>query len=204
MEPPRFDWHGAGIDMVPGRSPSFEGWRPSTRLPGKVRFAPAAHQKGDCNDDSSKGLGFGLGGTLLLAAAFSALTGMASADPANARNALPIMINCNNGQTYGAVTNGGGNTSRQVFAPAHDLNSTAVLIPISFGEATFSEHINGVLVDQETQPPARKGNARVPANTMGVSCDYSFSQTQTDPNTGDVFRFSGSGTVDGFIPGAHS
>ena len=151
-----------------------------------------------------KVLGFGLGGTLLLAATFSALTGMASADPSNARNALPVTISCNNGHTYEAVTNGGGNAPRQVFAPAHDLNSTAVLIPISFGESTFSVYMNGVLVDHGTQPPVAKGNARVPANTTGVSCDYSFEQSQTDPKTGDVFTVSGSGTVEGFIPGARS
>jgi hypothetical protein len=149
-------------------------------------------------------LGFGLGGTLMLAATFSALVGTASADPSNAPNSLPVMITCNNGQTYEAVTNGGGNAPRQNFAPAHDLNSTSVLVPISFGESTFSSYLNGVLVDQETQPPAAKGNARVPANTTALSCDYSFAGSGTDPNTGDVFSFTGSGTVVGFISGSNS
>lgn len=129
----------------------------------------------------------------------------ASAAPVGAKNALPVTLQCDNGMTYYAVVNGGGSdnsNSGQTYSPAHSTTDNSILQPVAFGETTFSLYVNGELVDQETQPPAAKGggNAGVPANATAISCDYSFQQSQTDPTTGDVYSFTGSGTVIGFIP----
>ena len=133
------------------------------------------------------------------------LAGTASAAPSNAKNAFPITVACDNGQTYSAVVIGGGSdnsNSGQTYNAAHVLTSNSVLIPTAFGESTYLLYVNGSLVDQETQPAAAKGggNAGVPANATLVSCTYSFQQSQTDPTTGDVYTFIGAGTVEGFIP----
>lgn len=149
---------------------------------------------------SNKALARLLGGTLLAGGSMLALAQVASADPVNAPNALPITIQCSNGQTYSAVTNGGGNAPQQNYSPAHDLNSTAVLQPVAFSDVTFTLYINGNPVSQQTQPPSTKGNAGIPANATLLQCSYTAEMSQTDPNTGDVYTFVGTGNVQGFIP----
>jgi hypothetical protein len=147
-------------------------------------------------------------------AAGVAVVGVGSAAwaaPTNAKNSIPVMALCTNDQTYSLVVNGGGNgansNSGQTFNAAHfTVTSNSVFVPTSFGESTFSEYINGQLVQTFTQPPAAKGNGNVtgPANATSLNCTYSFSQSQTDPTTGDVFTFMGSGSVVGFVPGTQS
>jgi len=147
------------------------------------------------------------------AAAGIAVVGMGStawAAPTGAKNAVPVTADCG-GQPYSLVVNGGGNGANsnngQTFNAAHfTIISDSVLVPVSFGESTFSEYINGVLTQTFTQPPTAKGNGSIsgPANATTLSCTYSFSQTQTDPTTGDVFTFTGAGSVVGFLPGSQS
>jgi hypothetical protein len=145
------------------------------------------------------------------AAAGVAVVGVGSAAwaaPTNAKGAIQVAANCDNGKSYSLVVNGGGgggnSNSGQTYNAAHFLTSNSVFVPVSFGESTFSEYVNGVLVGQQTQPAAAKGNGNAtgPANATSLSCTYSFSQSQTDPATGDVFTFTGSGSVVGFVPGS--
>jgi hypothetical protein len=133
----------------------------------------------------------------------------ASAAPVNAKSAFPITLQCDNGMTYYAVVNGGGSgnsNSGQTYNPAHSVTDNSVLQPVAFGESTFSLYVNGELIDQEVSPPAAKGggNAGVPANAAAINCSYTFEQSSTDPTTGQVFTFEGSGTVTGFIPASPS
>jgi len=115
------------------------------------------------------------------------------------------MAVCDNGQTYMLVVNGGGNGSNsnsgQTFNAAHFITSNSVFTPVSFGESTYTSYLNGMVVDQMTQPAVAKGNGNGgPKNATALSCSYSFSFSQTDPTTGDVFSFTGTGTVVGFVP----
>lgn len=121
-----------------------------------------------------------------------AVTQHASADPTNAKNAILLTVACTNGNTYTAATNGNGN-----FTPAHDVNSTATLIPLWFGEQTFTvTDPNGVVVDQETAPASAKGDSASAAN-RATETACTFSGSQTDPSSG--FTFTIAGSVVGFV-----
>ena len=131
-------------------------------------------------------------------------TGAAIAAPANARNAQPLSLSCDNGQTYSAVTNS-GNSNANTFSPAHDLNSTSVLVPTSFGEFTFTlTNASGQIVQEFTQPASSKGNAQARGYTP-VHCTFTFSQTFTVTQAGGdlppgTYTFTGTGSAIGFIP----
>jgi hypothetical protein len=129
------------------------------------------------------------------------------AAPTNAKDATTVMAPCDNGQTYALVVNGGGNgansNSGQTYNAAHFITSNSVFTPVAFGDATYSSYLNGVLIDQQTQPGVEKGNGNGgPKNATPLNCSYGFSFSQTDPTTGDVFTFTGSGTVTGFVRGS--
>lgn len=134
--------------------------------------------------------------TRLVALGFAAATalvatsaGVASADPVNAKGALPLQVTCDNGHTYSAVGNGNGS-----FTPAHDLDSNAVLIPVGFGEITFTvTDANGNILDQETQAPASKGNSE---NNPHATLNCSFVGGATAP---DGTMFTIAGTVTGMV-----
>lgn len=131
--------------------------------------------------------------TLLAASAggLLATAQSAQADPTNAKNSLVLTVVCDNGHSYQAVTNGNGH-----FTPAHDLASTATLVPLSFGEQTFTvTDQNGMVVDQQTLPPSAKGNsADAPNRATQTMC--TFSGSQTSPGG---FTFSIDGSVLGFV-----
>lgn len=113
----------------------------------------------------------------------------AQADPIHARDSLFIQVFCDNGQTYGAVTNGNG-----AWTPAHDLSSTTMLIPVAFGEQTFTvTDPDGNVVDQETSPPTAKTGAATHNKNATLSCDFAGSLTGPDG-----FTFSIEGSVQGF------
>jgi hypothetical protein len=143
------------------------------------------------------------------AAAGAALVGIGSAAwaaPVNAKNATQVMAQCDDGNQYTLVVNGGGNgansNSGQTYNAAHFMTSNSVFTPVSFGVSTYSEYINGVLQNSFTQPAATQGNGNSgPKNATPLSCTYNFSSSQTDPTTGDVFTFTGSGSVVGFVRG---
>ena len=114
----------------------------------------------------------------------SATTGAAHADPV--KNGFTVAVTCGT-DTFTAVVAGNGE-----FTPAHDLGSTSVLIPVSFGETTFTVIENGVVVDQETEPGVSKGSAAANPNAT-TTCSYTGSQTE------GTTTFTISGTVTGFI-----
>jgi hypothetical protein len=114
----------------------------------------------------------------------------AHADPVNAKNAFPIQISCDNGQSYVAVANGNGN-----FTPAHDLSSTAILVPIAFGPITFTVTApDGTILDQETDPATAKPGASMHNKHAATNCDFAGSATAPDGTT-----FSIEGSVTGFV-----
>jgi hypothetical protein len=114
----------------------------------------------------------------------------AHADPIHAKSALPLQISCDNGQTYSAVANGSG-----AWTPAHDLSSSAVLVPVSFGPITFTvTDSEGNILDQETSPSTAKPGAAAHNKNATTSCDFSGSSTAPDGTT-----FTIEGTVTGFV-----
>jgi hypothetical protein len=126
---------------------------------------------------------------LLVTGAFAlglvgATGGTAGADPVNAKKAQVITeVTCVDGQSFDIVTNGNG-----AFTAAHDLNSTATIIPFAFGEfsGTLTDP-DGNVVDSFTDPPVAKKPA---AHHDQLECAFSFSET--DP---EGFTFTGSGTA---------
>jgi hypothetical protein len=145
-----------------------------------------------------------LGACVALVVVVPVMAGSAGADPTHAKNAAPITLVCDNGQTYNAVTNS-GNSNVQTFSPAHDIASTSVLVPTSFGpfSGTITDS-SGAVIDQFTDPPATKGNSHG-AGSAPINCTFSFSETFTVTETGGdlppgTYTFTGSGSATGFIP----
>jgi secreted PhoX family phosphatase len=130
-----------------------------------------------------------------LGAAAAAVLGLttiapAQADPTGARNAIPLQISCDNGQTYDAVANGNG-----AWTPAHDVNSTSILVPVSFGTLTITvRDSQGTIVDQETQPPSAKPGASAHNGHATTNCEFTGTVTAPDGSS-----FSIEGTVVGFV-----
>jgi hypothetical protein len=134
----------------------------------------------------------GAAGLLLGAAAAPA-----GADP----KGDPATIVCDNGQTYYATTADGGNDdhSRNDFTPAHDVNSTTTLVPVSFGEFNGSvSDTSGNVLFSFVEPASSKGQAASRARNT-TTCTYSFSGEFVDEESGETLVFSGSGTVTGFV-----
>ncbi len=128
-----------------------------------------------------------------------AATAPAGADPVNAPEATRVPITCDNGHTYDAVVNGNGD-----FTPAHDVNSNAILVPLSFGEfnGTVTD-ADGNVVDSFTDPASAKGKASKKQRKTQTTCSYTFGETFEDPELGTL-TFSGTGTVVGFVTPSRS
>ena len=110
-------------------------------------------------------------------------SGVAGADPTNAKKALFVTATCDNGQSFQIVTNGNG-----AFTAAHDTNSTTTVIPFAFGDFTGTvTDPAGNVVDTFTDPPVTKQAA---ANHNLLECPFTFSQTFPDG-----FTLAGSGTA---------
>jgi hypothetical protein len=120
--------------------------------------------------------------------------GAAYADPVNAPEGFVIPVVCDNGVTYQAVGNGNGN-----FTPAHDLNSTTMLIPTAFGpfHAVVTD-LDGNVLAEFTDPAQVKGNSTQDRATS-TSCTYTVEFTDFVPEFGQVVHFVGTGSVDGFV-----
>ncbi len=86
--------------------------------------------------------------------------------------------------------NGNGN-----FTAAHAVDSNTVLIPIAFGPFTSTFTDSAGATTTSVDPGIAKGNS-IPRNGKIQDCEYSVSFTFPDGS-----RFSGSGSVTGFIPG---
>jgi hypothetical protein len=131
--------------------------------------------------------------TCLGVAAALSISAPASADP---KGEL-IPLTCEGGATYWLAVNGNGD-----FTPGHDVNSTAMLIPTSFGE--FHGVITddtGAVVDEFTDPATAKGNSTKPRATS-LSCTFDIVEHFDDPDLGPL-TFTGTGSVEGFVTPAH-
>ena len=127
-----------------------------------------------------------------LAAALS-IAAPSSADP----KGETIPVTCDNGTTYWVAVNGNG-----AFTPGHDVNSTTMLIPTSFGE--FHGVITdstGAVIDEFTDPAMTKGNSTKQRGTS-LSCTFTIVEQFDDPDLGTL-TFTGSGSVEGFLTPAH-
>lgn len=120
------------------------------------------------------------------------LASSATADPGDASN--PIVLVCDNGNTYTTTVAGNG-----AFTPAHDLGSTSILVPTAFGEfhgvVTDS---SGAVLGEFTEPPTTKGKA-TKARATSTTCSFEISETGFDEEFGQVVTFTADGTVTGFI-----
>jgi hypothetical protein len=82
------------------------------------------------------------------------------------------------------------------WTPAHDLDSTTILVPLAFGELVFTvTDANGNVIEQDTTPPSTKG-AGTSNGTRATKTSCMFSGSQTDP-AGNTFTITGS--VTGFV-----
>jgi hypothetical protein len=125
-------------------------------------------------------------------AAIVLAAGTAGAAPVNAPSAQTVSLDCGSAGTYQIVTNGNGQ-----FTPGHDLNSNRVLIPVAFGEQTFTEtDANGNVVFTDTQPAVSKGRAGSHGHRTLASCTFSLTFPTPDGNTATV-----TGSVTGFVSG---
>jgi hypothetical protein len=128
---------------------------------------------------------------LAVAATLGTASG-ASADPSKGDVGIPVV--CDNGITYVIAANGNG-----AFTPAHDMASTTMLIPTSFGEfhGTITDS-DGNVIDSFTDPPMTKGNSGNHARATTTSCGYTITDTFEDPDLGTL-TFTGEGSVTGFV-----
>lgn len=101
----------------------------------------------------------------------------AAADPVNAKKNVPVSVSFDNGQTYETVANGNAR-----FSPAHDVNSTPTLVPVSFGPETFTvTNAAGDVIDQGTdaEGETKGSSASTPVRPCPATC--SSSRIQTGP-----------------------
>ena len=128
-------------------------------------------------------------GVLVLAMVVAGIAaGVAAAYPVNAPKSAPITVICGS-TTYYGVVNGNG-----AWGPAHDLNSNAVLIPVSFGVETDTFTDPDGNVSTSTNPPRAKGSS-APKGATPINCSYTVGPV-TFP---DGSSFAISGTVTGFV-----
>jgi hypothetical protein len=133
---------------------------------------------------------FRLGFLVLAMVVAGAAAGVAAGDPANAPKSAPITITC--GSTiYHAVVNGSG-----AWAPALDLNSNSVLIPVAFGVETVVFTDTSGTMTTSTNPARAKGPSAANRGTV-VNCSYHLALSFPD---GSVVI---DGTVTGFVTPAN-
>ena len=110
---------------------------------------------------------------------------------------------CDGGQTFEVVVNGNG-----AFTPARVLGSNQVLIPISFGDFTFTAVLPDGTVIEDSEPGGEaKGGGNVaqrnPRPTVTCTFEDSFVLEEDDPEfglpAGTVVTFGGD--VTGFLTG---
>ena len=125
---------------------------------------------------------------------FAISVSTALAAPINAPNSTVFTLQCGEAGTFTVVTNGNGS-----FTPAHDLNSNAVLIPVSFGATTITlKNGAGGVVIAFTEDPTAKGSA-APKGHPAVGCTFVSTGPFSDPEFPTATSLTVSGSVIGFI-----
>lgn len=85
----------------------------------------------------------------------------------------PLPLSCANGETYYVVVVPGHGR----FTPAHDVQTTAVFIPVSFGDFTGTiSTAKGRVVKTFTEPGDTKGSGKQQDTT---ECTFSFTEAFT-------------------------
>ena len=127
---------------------------------------------------------------LTMAASFAG-AGAAAADPTKAQT---LTLVCDNGSTYTVVVNSSGEWS-----PAHDVNGTSMLVPVSFGalHGTVTD-ANGNVVDEFTDPASVKGRSGSQQRATSASCTFTSDDTFVDPDLGPL-HVHVDGSVVGFV-----
>jgi len=127
----------------------------------------------------------------LVAAASLAGAGAASADPTKAQT---LALVCDNGHSYTVVVNSSG-----AWSPAHDVNSTSTLIPLSLGEihGTVTD-ADGNVVDEFSDPAMVKGSAGSHHRATTTACTFTSDDTFADPDLGPL-HVHVDGSVVGFV-----
>jgi hypothetical protein len=113
---------------------------------------------------------------LAVTAAAASGAGVASAAPTNAKNALPITLQCSNGQTYSASVNGNGKSTPAITAQG------VVLVPFTL-EVTFHDITAGI---SDTTTVTKPGTPNA-----NVSCTFASQIVPGGPN-GDLIQITGS------------
>jgi hypothetical protein len=112
------------------------------------------------------------------------LANPAGAAPTNAKKGELVDLTCANGATYAIVANGNG-----LFSPGHILDAEGRnLIPVSFH--FVGENENGdVLFDETIAKPGQM------SGLSGDLVECSFTETETDPDTGETITINGTVTL---------
>jgi hypothetical protein len=107
-----------------------------------------------------------------------------SAAPTNAKKAELVDLTCTNGAVYSIVANGNG-----LFSPGHILEAEGHnLIPVTFHFVGVNEN-GDVLFDETIAKPGQM------AGLTGDLVECSFTETETDPDTGEVLTITGTVTL---------
>lgn len=126
-----------------------------------------------------KRIALALGAVALLALS----AGPASAAPTRAPNALWVTATCDD-NVFRMVVNGNGG-----FPAAHDVNSTRVFVPVSFGKTT----VIGDPGSPQEFPASTKGSAAPKGHPL-ITCDWT-----GDSEVFEGVTYTASGTVKGFF-----
>lgn len=129
------------------------------------------------------------GGIVALGMASTLVVGAASAEP----NSEQVPLECDNGQSYVVEVNGNGE-----FTPGRVVGSTAVLVPIAFGEFTGTvRDENGNVVETFTEPGTTTKGQSAKGVKDPVTCTFEFSEVSdgSDPEFPEGYTFEGSGSV---------
>ena len=114
-----------------------------------------------------------------------------------------ITLTCDNGRVYDVVVNGNG-----AFTPGRAVGSTAVVVPISFSDFTFTAVLpDGTVISENDPGVESKGGGNVAAHSPRRTTTCSFEETEVleedDPESGlpagTVLTFGGKVTV--FVSG---
>jgi hypothetical protein len=106
------------------------------------------------------------------------------AAPTNAKPAELIDLTCANGATYAIVANGNG-----LFSPGHILDAEGRnLIPVAFRFVGVNEN-GDVLFDDTIAKPGQM------SGLSGDLVSCTFTETETDPETGETVTITGTVTV---------
>ena len=125
-------------------------------------------------------------GVLVIALGFLAMMASpaASAAPTNAKPAALFDLSCANGATYAIVVNGNGE-----FTPGHILDADGrTVIPVAFHIVVVNESGEVIFEDNTAKPGQMKG-------LSGDLLDCTFTETETDPETGETVTINGTVTL---------